>query len=180
MAIERIGEAFELGDKLTVLGSRLEVGDQAPDFDLLHLDPATGELNSVRLAESAGKVRLLNIVNSLDTPVCEVETRRWDGIGRELPDDVVLFTISMDLPYAQARWCGAEQVHHSALSAHRGEESGKSYGVLIKEWRLLQRAVVVIGRSGSIDYVEYVGDQMAEPDYDLAVKAVRLAADTSR
>jgi thiol peroxidase len=176
MAIERTGEAFELGDQLTVLGSRLDVGDVAPDFELDHLDPASAALKTERLSASAGKVRLLNVVNSLDTPVCQVETRRWDSIGRELPADVVLYTISMDLPYAQARWCGAEQAQHSALSAHRSEQFGQSYGVLIKEWRLLQRAVFVIGRSGLVEYVEYVRDQMAEPDYELAVNAVRRAA----
>jgi thiol peroxidase len=173
--IERTGEAFELGDKLTVLGPRLEVGDTAPEFELDHLDPASGAVRTERLADSAGKVRLLSVVNSLDTPVCQVETRRWDGIGRELPADVVLYTISMDLPYAQARWCGAENAQHSALSAHRSEKFGESYGVLIKEWRLLQRAVFVIGRSGLVDHVEYVRDQMAEPDYEGAVNAVRRA-----
>jgi thiol peroxidase len=173
MAIERTGEAFELGEQLTVLGSCLEVGDVAPDFELDHLDPTSGALSAVRLGASAGKVRILNIVNSLDTPVCHVETQRWEIIGRDLPDDVVLYTISMDLPYAQARWCGAEQAHHSALSAHRKEEFGVAYGVLIKEWRLLQRAVIVIGRSGVIEFVEYVRDQMAEPNYDLAVEAAR-------
>jgi thiol peroxidase len=77
----------------------------------------------------------------------------------------------MDLPFAQARWCGAELAHHSALSAHRSEEFGEAYGVLIKEWRLLQRAVFVIDWSGSIQHVQYVRDQMTEPDYDLAVEA---------
>jgi len=173
MTVERTGEAFELGEQLTVLGSRLVVGDVAPDFELDHLDPASGASDTVQLSSSTGKVRLLNIVNSLDTPVCQVETRRWDSIGRELPEAVVLYTISMDLPFAQARWCGAEQAHHSALSAHRSEEFGQTYGVLIKEWRLLQRAVIVIGRSGRIEYVEYVRDQMTEPDYDGSVEVVR-------
>ena len=180
MLIERPGDAFELGEQLTVLGYCLQVGDVAPDFQLDHLDPSSGALRSVRLADSTGKVRILNIVNSLDTPVCQVETRRWEIIGRDLSDDVVLYTISMDLPFAQARWCGAEQAHHSALSAHRDEEFGKTYGVLIKEWRLLQRAVIVIGRSGSIEHVEYVGDQMAEPDYDSAVSAARRAERSAR
>jgi thiol peroxidase len=179
MAIERTGEAFELGEQLTVQGSRLEVGNVAPDFELDHLDPGTGALSQVSLAASSGKVRVLNIVNSLDTPVCQVETRRWDRIGRELPDDVVLYTVSMDLPYAQARWCGAEQAHHSALSAHRSEDFGRDYGVLIKEWRLLQRAVIVIGRSGAVEYVEYVRDQMNEPDYEIAVSTVHNVAQTA-
>src|SRR6266852_7066610 len=176
MTVERTGEAFELGEQLTVLGSRLVVGDVAPDFELDHLDPASGASDTVRLSSSTGKVRLLNIVNSLDTPVCQVETRRWDSAARSLPRDVALYTVSMDLPFAQARWCGAEGTAHAALSAHRVETFGLDYGVLIKEWRLLQRAVVVIGRDGRVVHAEYVGDQMAEPDYGAALDAARLSA----
>ncbi len=174
--IERKGDAFELGEQLTVVGRCLEMGDMAPAFELDHVDPATEALVRVRLADSDGKVRLLNIVNSLDTPVCQVETRRWDAIGRELPNDVILYTVSMDLQYAQARWCRAEQATHKALSAHRDERFGKNYGVLIKDWRLLQRAVIVIGRDGRLRHAEYVRDQMMEPDYDAAKEAVLAAA----
>jgi thiol peroxidase len=133
-------------------------------------------MNSVRLADSAGHVRLLNVINSLDTPVCHVETRRWEGLRSDLPPDVIVYTVSMDLPYAQARWQSAEEVSHQALSAHRSEAFGRDYGVLITEWRLLQRAVFVIGRDDRIAYAEYVDDQMREPDYDAAVSAVRAAA----
>lgn len=148
----------------------------APAFELDHLDPVTEALVRVRRADSDGKVRLLNIVNSLDTPVCQIETRRWDAIRHELPNDVILFTVSMDLPYAQARWCGAEGATHKALSAHRDEGFGTDYGVLIRQWRLLQRAVIVIGRDGRIRHAEYVRDQMKEPDYDAAKDAVLAAA----
>ena len=174
--IERPGDAYELGEQLTVLGRRLAEGDTAPAFELDHLDPTKETLARVRLADSDGKVRLLNIVNSLDTPVCQVETRRWDVIGRELANDVILYTVSMDLPYAQARWCGAEHATHQALSAHRDERFGTDYGVLIREWRLLQRAVIVIGRDGRIRHAEYVRDQMMEPDYEAAKEAVLAAA----
>ncbi|MGE3911820.1 MAG: redoxin family protein, partial [Chloroflexota bacterium] len=98
MAIERTGEAFEFNERLTVIGAKLAPGDTAPDFALDHWDGSG--MQSVRLADTAGKVRLLNIVNSLDTPVCEVETRRWDRLSAGLPADVVLYTVSMDLPWA--------------------------------------------------------------------------------
>lgn len=173
---ERPGAAYELGEQLTVMGRPLRVGDSAPDFVLETLDPSTGAVSAVRLADTAGHVRLLNLVNSLDTPVCDVETRRWDTLRAELPADVHILTISMDLPFAQARWCGAAGVGHQALSAHKDEEFGRAYGALIKQWRLLQRATLVVDRSGRISHVEYVADQMAEPNYGAAIDAARAAA----
>ena len=173
---ERTGEAFELGEQLTVVGRKLQPGDMAPDFALDHIDPTDSSASVVSLADSAGKVRLLNIVNSLDTPVCHVETRQWDKLRAELPPNVVVYTISMDLPYAQARWHTAEGVGHKSLSAHKSEKFGQDYGVLIKEWRLLQRAVIMIDRDGRVAYAEYVPDQMKEPDYNSAVDAARQAA----
>jgi thiol peroxidase len=120
-------------------------------------------------------VRLLNVVNSLDTPVCNIETRRWIGLRGQLPDDVAVLTISMDLPFAQARWTAAEGVSHETLSSHKSERFGRDYGVLIKEWRLLQRAVFVIDRHDRIAYAEYVADQMREPEYEPALEAARAA-----
>ena len=172
---ERVGEAFELGEQLTVVGRRLQRGDPAPDFALDSLDPATGTIAPVRLSDSAGRVRLLHVVNSLDTPVCHVGTRRWEALRADLPPDVEVATISMDLPFAQARWQTAEGVSHRVLSAHRDEAFGHAYGVLLKEWRLLQRAVFVVDRHDRIAYAEYVADQMREPDYDAAVTAARHA-----
>jgi thioredoxin-dependent peroxiredoxin len=173
---ERPGDAFELGMVLTVVGRKLEPGTIVPEFSLDALNPADSTIHIVRLADSAGKVRLLNVVNSLDTPVCDVETRRWEELRTDLPADVVVYTISMDLPFAQGRWQTAESVSHQMLSAHRSEQFGRDYGVLIKEWRLLQRAVFVVGRDGRLAYAEYVADQMAEPDYAAAVAAARRAA----
>jgi thioredoxin-dependent peroxiredoxin len=173
---ERHGEAFELDQRLTVVGKKLQVGEKAPNFALDYLDPADSSIRTVRLADSAGLVRLLNVVNSLDTPVCHVETRRWEGLRDDLPPDVCVYTISMDLPYAQARWQTAEDVTHQILSSHRSEQFGQDYGVLIKEWRLLQRAVFVIDRNDRIAYTEYVADQLAEPDYLAAMEATREAA----
>jgi thioredoxin-dependent peroxiredoxin len=173
---ERPGAAHELGQRLTVVGRPLRVGDAAPEFALETLDRASGAIRTVRLAETAGRVRLLNVVNSLDTPVCDVETRRWDRLRSELPAGAVVYTISMDLPFAQARWCEAAQVGHVALSAHKDAAFGRAYGVLIKEWRLLQRAVFVVDRAGRLAHVEYVADQMAEPDYAAAQAAARRSA----
>ena len=173
---ERTGEAFELGAQLTVIGSKLQPGQMAPDFALDSLDPADGSMQTVRLADSAGTVRLLHLVNSLDTPVCQVGTQYFEARRPELPADVCVYTISMDLPYAQARWQNAEGVTHQTLSSHRSEQFGRDYGVLIKEWRLLQRAVFVVDRQGRIAYTEYVADQMREPDYAAALEAVRHAS----
>ena len=159
-----------------MVGRTLQPGDLAPDFTLDSLDPTTLTLRVVRLGDSAGMVRLLNVVNSLDTPVCQVEKRRWETLLEELPPEVRLYTISMDLPYARVSWRTAEAATHEVLSAHKSEASGRVYGVLLKEWRLLQRAVLVIGRDDRITYAEYVSDQMAEPDYYAAVQAARTAA----
>lgn len=172
---ERAGEAFEAGAQLTVAGRKLRPGEAAPEFALDYLDK-DGTMQTVRLADSAGMVRLLNVVNSLDTPVCHVETHRWEALRGDLPSSVRVFTVSMDLPYAQARWQTQEGVGHHLLSAHRSEEFGRQYGTLIKEWRLLQRAVFVIDTQGRIVHAEYVPDQMREPDYETAVAAARNAA----
>lgn len=173
---ERTGEAFELGDQLTVVGSKLEPGDKAPDFQLDYIDPDSSEASTISLNDTAGKVRLLNVVNSLDTPVCHIETHQWDKLRAGLPEDVVVYTVSMDLPYAQARWHKAEGVTHRSLSSHKSEKFGQDYGTLIKEWRLLQRAVFVVDREGRISYAEYVPDQMREPNYNAAVQAATEAA----
>jgi thiol peroxidase len=172
---ERTGEAFEVDERLTVIGDKLRAGQAAPDFALDCLSPSDSAIHTISLADSAGTVRLLNVVNSLDTPVCQVETRRWESLLPELPTGVRAYTISMDLPFAQARWQAAEGVTHQALSSHKSERFGQEYGVLLKEWRLLQRAVFVIDGHDRIAYAEYVADQMREPDYDAALAAVRQA-----
>lgn len=176
MVVERTGEAFEFDEKLTVVGARLEAGDVAPDFALDYMDPADATMKTVRLSDSAGSVRLLNVVNSLDTPVCRIETRQWEHLRRDLPQGVQVITVSMDLPFALARWQTAENVAHPTLSAHRDTRFGIDYGVLLKEWRLLQRAVFVIDAEGKIVHVEYVNDQMLEPAYSAAVAAARRAS----
>ena len=173
---ERRSEAFELDERLTVVGRQLRAGDQAPDFELDGIDPADGAIRPVRLIDSAASIRLLNVVNSVDTPVCDLETKRWDGLGRDLPPSAQIYTVSMDLPYAMARWQQAAGVAHQMLSAHKDERFGVDYGVLIKEWRLLQRSVFVIDGAGRIVHAEYVADQMREPDYDAAIDSIAAAA----
>lgn len=177
--VERVGEAFELDEQLTIVGRQLQEGDSAPDFALESFDPEAQAMRVVRLGDNSGQVRLLNVVNSVDTPVCHIETRRWDGLREDLPPEVVLLTISMDLPFAQARWRSSERVGHDLLSAHKDESFGQAYGVLVKEWRLLQRAVFVIDSEDRIVYADYVSDQMKEPDYDAALAAAWTAAGAS-
>jgi thiol peroxidase len=172
---ERTGEAFEFDMRLTVVGNKLKPGQPAPEFALDHLAPGASNIQTVKLSDSRGQMRLLNVVNSMDTPVCQVETKCWEGKLSELPAGVVLYSISMDLPFALARWTGVEGVKHVALSSHRDENFGRAYGVLLKEWRLLQRAVFVIDPTDTITYAEYVPDQMKEPDYAAALAAVRKA-----
>ncbi|HEV3049523.1 MAG TPA: thiol peroxidase [Longimicrobium sp.] len=176
MVTRRTGDAFELDVRLTVLGDKLERGQQAPAFELDTLRAGAAFPEPVTLADGAGRIRLLNVINSIDTPVCHVETCRWQQLLGELPPGVVLYTISMDLPFAMLRWQTAEGMDHGFLSSHRSERFGMDYGVLLEEWRLLQRAVFVIDGDGRIAHVEYVADQMKEPDYDAALAAVRALA----
>ena len=117
------------------------------------------------------------MVHSVDTPVCFRGLHRFEQLRATLPDDVDVYTVSMDLPYAQARLNRAEGVQHRALSAHRSDDFGRDYGVLIREWRLLQRSVFVIDRNDRLVHVEYVADQLQEPDYEAAVAAARAAAE---
>lgn len=174
--VERLGEAFEFDEKLTVVGRKLEPGESAPDFTLDWVNPESGMLESVSLSDSSGMIRVLNVVNSLDTPVCQVETRTWEQMLGDLRQDVVIYTITMDLPFAIERWVKESGVLHKGLSSHRSEQFGKDYGVLLKEWRMLQRSVFVIDGSGTIVYTEYMDNQMMEPDYAAAVEEVRRLA----
>src|SRR5919202_644335 len=179
MTEERTGEAFEFDEQLTVVGGKLKPGDAAPEFELDYFDSENEEMKTVRLSDSTGKVRLLSVVNSLDTPVCHVETHRFEDSRPDLPSDVELYTISMDLPFAQARWHQQENVSHRSLSSHKSEQFGRDYGVLLKEWRMLQRAVFVVDKNGRIVHAEYVADQRSEPDYQAALQAARKAAQES-
>lgn len=171
--IEREGDATFQGQPLTVIGPRLKVGDPAPDFQLL-----ANDMSEVTLRDSAGKIRLINVVPSLDTPVCDVQTRRFNEEIAKLGPGVVGLAVSADLPFAQARWCGAAGVSNiQTLSDHRDMSFGKAYGTYIKELRLEQRAVFVADREGILRSVEYVGEVTHHPDYELALGVLRELAE---
>lgn len=177
--IERVGEAYEGGQKLTVIGRKLQVGEVAPDFVFNYLDQSTGEIYCERLNILVGSVVILSWVNSLFTPVCQNETLQWDTFLGDLPSDVGIYTIGMDTIFAQAEWKRQHPVKHEILSAYEDHDSVEEYGVLIvnENWHIPQRAVFVIGKNGKIVYCEYVEDQAAEPDYDAAIEAANRAAE---
>jgi len=165
---ERKGSATFQGNPLTLLGPEIKVGQKAPDFRLLATD-----MKEVELSQSRGKVRLLSVVPSLDTPVCDLQTQRFEEEAGKFKD-VVLYTISMDLPFAQARYCGAHNIRNlQTLSDHREASFGIAYGVLIKELRLLSRTIFIIDRDDTVRYVEYVKEASQHPDYDGAVEALK-------
>ena len=164
---ERIGVVTSMGKPVTLVGPEMKVGQKAPQFRLL-----TKEMNEVELSESSGKTRLLSVVPSLDTPVCDLQTQRFEEEAGKF-QDVVLYTISMDLPFAQARYCGAHNIKNLVtLSDHRDASFGMTYGVLMKESRLLSRAVFIIDGEDTVRYVEYVGEVGQHPDYDKALEAL--------
>ncbi len=173
---ERFGEAFADDEQLTVIGKQLHAGDPAPDFRLEYLDLTDLAVRTVSLADSRGMVRLLSVVNSLERPLCQHVTRRWEALSASLPPDGSIYTVSTDSPQTQASFQDRAGVLHQALSAQRSEQFGQDYGVWLKEWRLLQRAVFVIDRNDRIVYAEYVADQLREPDYLTAMQAVEQAA----
>lgn len=167
---ERPGAVTMKGTPLTLVGPAISVGDAAPDFEALNND-----LQPVRLSQFKGETVILSSVPSLDTPVCDMETRRFNQEAEKLGDDVVVLTISMDLPFAQKRWCGAAGVTRVlTLSDHRDASFGKTYGVLIKELRLLARAVFVVGKDGLIKHAQLVKELTEEPDYAAVLNAVKL------
>ena len=169
---ERHGAVKFKGNALTLIGSEIKVGVKAPDFQVLAQD-----LSTVTLASSQGKIRLISVVPSLDTPVCDAQTRRFNEEAAQLPASVSILTISTDLPFAQKRWCGAAGISRiQVLSDHRDASFGTHYGVLIKELRLLARSIFIIDAAGTIQYVEYVPDITSHPNYDAALAAVRSIA----
>lgn len=166
---ERSGIISMKGNPLTLLGDELKVGDRAPDAEVL-----SNNLSPVRLSSFRGKISIISSVPSLDTPVCDMETRRFNEEAGRLGDSVVILTISMDLPFAQKRWCGAAGVEKvMTLSDHRDAAFGKAYGVLIKELRLLARAVFVVDPQGIVQYIQLVKELTQEPDYEAVLDAVK-------
>jgi thiol peroxidase len=165
---ERTGIITMKGNPLTLMGKEVKVGDAAPDFEVLD-----NNLSPVTLSSFRGKICVISSVPSLDTPVCDMETRRFNQEAGKLSADVQILTISMDLPFAQKRWCGAAGVDKVVtLSDHRNASFGTAYGVLIKELRLLARCVFVVDRGGILRHVQMVKEIAEEPDYEVIIDAV--------
>ena len=164
---ERKGVVTSQGKPVTLLGVEIKVGQKAPDFKLLAID-----MSEVELSQTRGKVKLLSVVPSLDTPVCDLQTQRFEEEASKLTD-VVIYTISMDLPFAQARYCGTHNIRNlQTLSDHRDASFGTAYGVLIKELRLLARAIFIIDVDETVRYVEYVKEVSQHLDYENALEAL--------
>jgi thiol peroxidase len=166
---ERIGVITMKGKPLTLVGQEVSVGGKAPEF--VAIDNA---LNPIPWSSFQGKTVVLSSVPSLDTPVCDLETRRFNEEASRLSPEIIFLTISMDLPFAQRRWCGAAGVTRvQTLSDHREASFGLAYGVLIKELRLLARAVFIVDRAGIIRYIQLVPEVAQEPDYPAVIQALK-------
>ena len=169
---EREGVVTIHGKPAIVLGGDVKVGDAAPDFRAVD-----GSFQPVRLSSFRGRPCLISAVPSLDTPVCSLQTKRFNDEMQKLPREVLVMTISMDLPFAQKRFCEAEKVDRIlVLSDHVWREFGLSYGLLIKDMGLLARSIFVVGKDGRIAYRQIVPELTSHPDYDAALAAVRKAA----
>jgi thioredoxin-dependent peroxiredoxin len=171
MSQERNGVITMKGSPKTLVGPALQPGDKAPDFEAVNT-----ALEPVTLASSKGRVRLIAAVPSLDTPVCALETKRFAQEITKLPSSVQFYTISADLPFAQKRFCGAENITVPTLSDHRKLSFAENYGVLIKDLRILARAMFVIDANDKITYVEIVPEIASEPNYEKALAAAKKAA----
>ena len=166
--VERPGVITMKGNPLTLVGQEVQVGDLAPDFEVI-----ANDLSPFKFSTLKGKVCVISAVPSLDTPTCDIETRWFNEEAAKLGPEVAILTISMDLPFAQKRWCGAAGVERvKTYSDHREAAFGLAYGVLIKELRLLARAVFVVDKAGTLRYLQLVKELANEPNYDEVLKAV--------
>ncbi len=172
MAEERKGAVTMGGNPVTLVGPEIKPGQKAPNFN------AVGKgLAPVSLDKFQGKVKIITSVPSLDTPVCDAETRRFNEEAGKLPGDVQILSVSMDLPFAQARWCGAAGVDKvTTISDYRDRDFGQKYGTLMKENGLLCRAVFVVDKNDNVVYSEYVKEIREHPNYDAALQAAMKAA----
>jgi thiol peroxidase len=160
------------GTPLPVQGPELRVGERAPDFKLHQRGP--DGLRDVSLRDFSGKTLVLSVVPSLDTPVCEAQTKRFNEEAARLPGSVAVLTVSMDLPFAQARFCGEKGIDRiQTASDHRDAGFGRAYGTLIEPLRLEARALFVVGANGNLTHVQYVPEVTEHPDYDAALAAAR-------
>jgi thioredoxin-dependent peroxiredoxin len=158
------------GNPVTLLGNEVKAGDKAPEFKVL-----ANDLSEVTLADSKGQVRLISVVPSIDTGVCDAQTRRFNEEASKL-DNVKILTVSVDLPFAQKRWCAAAGIENvQTVSDHRDLSFGEAYGVAIQELRLLARAVFVVDSNDTVTYAEYVSEATDHPDYEAAVEAAKQA-----
>ncbi len=165
---ERTGLVTMKGQSLTLLGNEAKVGQKAQDFEVV-----ANDLSTVRFSSFFGKICVILSVPSLDTSVCDTMTRRFNEEAGKLGEDVVVLTISMDLPFAQKRWCGSASIENvQTLSDHRDASFGKAYGVLIKNLRLLARAVFVINKKGILQHIQIVPELTNEPDYEAVLNVV--------
>jgi thiol peroxidase len=165
---ERPGVITMKGHPLTLVGQEVQVGDLAPDFEVI-----ANDLSPFKFSTLKGTVCVISAVPSLDTPTCDIETRWFNEEAAKLGPEVAILTISMDLPFAQRRWCGAAGVDRvKTYSDHREAAFGQAYGVLIKELRLLARAVFVVDKAGTLRYMQLVKELANEPNYDEVLKAV--------
>ena len=156
-------------EPITLIGTEVKIGDSAPNFTVL-----ANDLSPVTLEDSKGKVRLISVVPSLDTGTCDAQTRKFNESASELGENVVILTISNDLPFAQKRWCAAAGIDSvQTLSDHRDLSFGEAYGVEIKELRLLTRAIFVVDTNDKVTYVEYVPEATEHPNYEKAIEAVK-------
>lgn len=159
------------GNEITLTGPKLKPGDKAPDFTVLDND-----LLPKTLEDYKGKIKLISVVPSIDTGVCAVQTRKFNEAAADFSGDVAVLTVSMDLPFAQKRWCGAEGIDRvETLSDHKYASFGENYGVLIKELRLLNRSIFIVDKNDKITYVEMVEENHDHPDYDAALDALKSA-----
>ena len=169
MTQERNGVATLKGNPLTLIGTELKKGDQAPDFKL-----NKSLVDVVTLQDFAGKVKLISVVPSIDTGVCDAQTRRFNEEASKLGENVVVLTVSVDLPFAQARWCGTAGIDNiTLLSDYRDNNFGKAYGVLIKDLHLDFRSIFVIDENNTIQYVEILSEMTEHPNYEEALQAVK-------
>ncbi len=167
--MEDIRKVTSRGKVLTLEGARLRAGDVAPDFTVLARDQS-----EVRLSQFAGKIKVISVTPSLDTPVCDVQLRRFNTEAASLPADVVVLNISMDLSFAIDRFCSVAGIDKvAALSDHREASFGRAFGVLIKERRLLARSVFILDRDNKVRYEEIVPEQSEHPDYEAALLSLR-------
>lgn len=168
--MERAGATTLKGNPLTLIGPELKAGDDAPEFNVVDKG-----LKTVTLKDTGSHVRIFSVVPSLDTPVCDAQTKKFNEAAAQLPD-VDIITVSMDLPFAQARWCGAFGVDHvKMLSDHKDGSFGANYGTLIKELRIESRAIFVVDRHNQIRHAEYVKEVADFPNYETALAAARRA-----